>query len=366
MRPFLAFFVGLLIVCGFTPPCPALAIPVFAHRYGFSCQACHTTVPHLNAFGERFLADGYRMAGIDTRGVFPIAVKANLAYSSEPDAGRLPKATVDEIELLSGGAVTKNISYFAETYVVDGGRPGAVRDAWIAYRVPRPVLGVVPFTVAGGQFTLPLPVDPETFRETSEHYAVFDQTGGDNPFTFFEPKLGAQATFGRSLRGTSVTLAALKGHDRQSGLAADGVDRMVYAQHVAGPIVVSAYRYDGERPLQPRADRFWRQGYGVSFVERRWTIDAVLQNGFDGSADGTGAGALGSGGFVQLRYAFQPGLFGILRFDGTTDPASGLYRSVLVGGGVRATRNSRFTFEDVITHVPQAKHTFNAALLLAY
>jgi hypothetical protein len=35
---------------------PAQAIPRFAHRYGLTCQACHTEVPHLNAFGAKFLS----------------------------------------------------------------------------------------------------------------------------------------------------------------------------------------------------------------------------------------------------------------------------------------------------------------------
>ena len=47
---------------------PARALPVFAHRYGFTCQQCHTTVPHLNAFGAYFLRHGFRLP--DARGVF--------------------------------------------------------------------------------------------------------------------------------------------------------------------------------------------------------------------------------------------------------------------------------------------------------
>ena len=72
---------------------------------------------------------------------------------------------------------------------MDGGVPGRSRDAWAAWRAT-PDGARIPVTVRGGQFTLNLPVDPETFRETSDHYAIWDQTAGDNPFAFFEPKLG--------------------------------------------------------------------------------------------------------------------------------------------------------------------------------
>src|SRR5438132_1630849 len=99
-------------------PVPAEAIPVFAHRYGFTCQQCHSTVPQLNEFGERFRAAGFRLPGAASHGTVPLAVKVNLTYSSEPDPGHLPKALVDEIELLTGGSRGK-LSYFVESYVVD-------------------------------------------------------------------------------------------------------------------------------------------------------------------------------------------------------------------------------------------------------
>ena len=67
--------------------------------------------------------------------------------------------------------------------------------------------------------TLPLPVDPETFRETYTGYAPFDQTSGVNPFNFFDPKIGVQMRLGSIAHGVSGDVDALQGHDRQSGLA---------------------------------------------------------------------------------------------------------------------------------------------------
>ena len=54
--------VAALAAAIFAAPLPAEAIPVFAHRYSLSCQACHTTVPHLTPFGETFMANGYRLS----------------------------------------------------------------------------------------------------------------------------------------------------------------------------------------------------------------------------------------------------------------------------------------------------------------
>ena len=41
------------------------AIPVFSRKYGTSCATCHVAFPKLNAFGEAFRNNGYRMPGGD-------------------------------------------------------------------------------------------------------------------------------------------------------------------------------------------------------------------------------------------------------------------------------------------------------------
>jgi hypothetical protein len=343
-------------------PAPVLAIPVFAHRYGVTCQACHTTVPHLNAVGQRFLADGYRAPGLTPAHSFPLAVKVNLAYSSAPDPTGLPKAIVDEVEVLSGGAVGQRTSYFIEQYLVDGGRPGSLRDAWVRLRLGGSAtpegLGL---NVRAGQFTLPLPVDPETFRETQQHYAVYDQAVGANPFTFFAPHDGVDAWL--ATRGGTLHIAALQGHDRQSGLPSSGLDLMAFADAALGAAArVSAYRYEGSRPLPPQRDAFWRQGVGLTLSSGKGAMTTVLQTGFDSSVSGSGAAALSSGGFTELSWRFSHRLTAVGRYDGTTAPGA-LYRAATFALVERVWRNSRLTLEDTIAH---GTHTLNAGLLFAY
>lgn len=41
----------------------ASGIPAFARKYNKSCQTCHVSEPKLNAFGERFRANGYQLPG---------------------------------------------------------------------------------------------------------------------------------------------------------------------------------------------------------------------------------------------------------------------------------------------------------------
>ena len=344
---------------------PGFALPLFAHEYGLSCQKCHTVIPRLSEFGVAFMNNGYKLPGGVRSGAYiPISTKLNLAYTSEPDPTGLPQAIVDEVELLTGGTLGSRANYFVEQYAVDGGRHGSLRDAWLSWRVT-PDDARVPVRVLAGQFTLPVPVDPETYRETGTHYALFDQVVGNNPFNFFDDKLGAAVRIGRPDRGTHVELAALQGHDRQSGLATRGTDTMTVVQHAMGAVVVSGYRYAGMRPDADFTNRFSRTGFGLSYSRGRWTSDTVLQTGTDSSFDGAGTTFVSSGGFSQLRYEFNRKVFGLVRYDGRQD-TSGFARSTTALVGYRAARNTRFTLEDTISHIPNAKHVLIAQYALAY
>lgn len=75
------------------------------------------------------------------------------------------------------------MNYFIEQYVLDGGRHGMTHDAWANYRLTSENAHV-PVFVRAGQYTVPISVDPEAFRETNQHDALFDQTIGNSPFKF--------------------------------------------------------------------------------------------------------------------------------------------------------------------------------------
>ncbi len=348
-------------------PRPAQAIPVFAHRYGLTCQACHTAVPHLTPFGETFLANGYRLPAPRPKPALPVAIKVNLQYSGDADDTGLPKAVVDEVEVLLGGSLGPRGrgAYFAEQYVVDGGLPGAKRDLWASWRAT-PDAAKLPLWLRGGQFTLDLPVDPETFRETTDHYAIWDQTAGDDPFSFFAPKTGLELSAGREDAGLRASLALVQGHDPGSGLPTSGIDRHLFAQQTSGPLALSAYRYDGTRPVDGASDRFWREGYGIGLERGRARLDAVYQRGFDSHASPDGP-LRSSGAFAQIRYELSPRAFAIARYDGTHDTQ--LARAAIAGLGYRVARNMRLTVFDTIHRDPDdgaRRNTLSAAMLFAY
>ena len=346
-------------------PGRADAIPYFAHELGMTCQKCHSVVPRLTEFGEAFEAHGFAIPGARPRATLPLAVKINTAYTSEPDATGLPKATLDEVELFLAGRIGSRGNYFIEQYAIDGGRPGATRDAWLGFRAT-PDDARVAVTLRAGAFTLPLPIDPESFRESLAHYAIFDQRIGTNSFAFFDAKTGLELRVGELARGTSIALLALGGHDTQSGIASHGLDTMVVAREARGPLAISAYAYVGARPVADGLDRFRRVGYAATYTNRKFEAQGLLQSGLDDRVDATGTSARSGGGLLQVRYAFTRRFFGSVRYEGTSDTTNGFARDIVPLVGYRLTRNSRLTIEDLITHVPTAKHTLGAQYTVAY
>ncbi len=367
--------VGLLVLvallCG---PAPAQALPLFAHQYGVTCEKCQSVIPHINAYGAAFLAFGYRIPGVQPGPAFPLSGKVNLVDSSEnqgagPNGAGLPKAIVDEVELFTAGALGTRASYLIEQYAVDGGEPGLTRDAWIIDRI-NPWQARIPVSAQIGSFTLPLPVDPETFRDSYQNYTIYTQTVGDDTSNFFDPKIGAQLSVGDQLRGLNVKVFAGPGHDRQSGLSSTGTDFMGTVQDALGPFTLSLYDYQGTRPVPATSgpDRFTRTGY--AFVYDQWgrfSSETVLQTGWDSRCGVAGfTGCASSGGFTQLRYAFNKRLYVLGRYEGTNDPSNGFTRDgvLLVGWG--PSERSRVTLEDVIQHVPQTMNTMNLQFSVAY
>ncbi len=357
----------------FARPASAPAIPIFAHQYEVTCAKCHSVIPHLNEFGAAFMANGYRIPGVKPGPAFPISVKTNLVDSSEnqgdgPNGDGLPKAIVDEVELFTSGAIGTRASYLVEQYVVDGAMRGLLRDAWVTDRI-NPWAARIPVSVQAGSFTLPLPVDPETFRDSYQDYTPFVQTVGSNPFNFFDPKIGARLSVGDPLHGLNAQAFAGPGHDRQSGIASSGTDTMFAAQESAGPLAAGAYHYQGTRPTTTGLlDGFQRTGY--SLVYNQWgrlSSETVLQTGWDSNCDTPGiVGCASSGGFTQLRYQFNKRLYVLGRYEGTNDPTNGFTRDGVLLFGYAPLRNSRITIEDVISHTPQTSHTMNAQFTIAY
>lgn len=176
----------------FTLPTPAAAIPAFARRYKVSCQLCHNPIPTLTAFGESFAGNGFRMSSGEEPGDtlstgdellvllkdVPLALRLDL-YAQGYANGR---AATDfqapyGVKLLSGGPLSKSISYYFYTFLLERGDVGGVEDAFLYFND----LGGAPVDVAVGQFQVSDPLFKRELRLEFEDYAVYRARLGDVP-----------------------------------------------------------------------------------------------------------------------------------------------------------------------------------------
>jgi hypothetical protein len=181
--------------------------------------------------------------------------------------------------------------------------------------------------------------------------------------------LGARLSVGDPLRGLNVQFFAGPGYTRASDLAASGVDTEWYTQDAMGPFTLSLFRYDGLRPVTGGpSDRFERTGVGFTYGQwTRFSSETVVLDGWDSNcATPRIVGCSSSGGFEQLRYAFNRKLFAEARYEGTSDSVNGFTRDAVLLMGYGPSENSRVTIEDAIAHVPRTTNTMNAQFSIAY
>lgn len=280
----------------------------------------------------------------------------------------MPKTIVDEVEAFTTGTIGSRANYLVEQYVVDGGEPGLLHDAWIQDRV-NPWSARIPVQAQLGMFTLPLPVDPETFRETYQDYTPLTMTVGENPFFFKDPKIGLRAGIGDPQSGVHADLFAGPGDDRQSGLRKTGLDTETSVQYNAGELGVSVLRYTGLRPLSGGAfDRFTRVAYGLTYGQwTRFSSEAILVHGWDSNCASAGrTGCTSSGAFEQLRYAFNERCFAEARYEGTDDPGNGFTRDAVLLLGYGVAKNARLTIEDAIALARRTAQIPSLQFTIAY
>jgi len=115
-----------LLLVGF--PRDARALPAFARRFNLACGACHSAVPRLNAFGERFHENGFKPPGT-MEAPFPTtwqdAIKDTMAvwtrgefyersdYSKQPTP-RTGFAVPEHASVYVAGPLTASTSVFLE------------------------------------------------------------------------------------------------------------------------------------------------------------------------------------------------------------------------------------------------------------
>ena len=207
---------GVLLASAVTPAF-AGHIPAFARRYGVSCALCHNPVPALTPFGEQFAANGNRMAPgeepIDTIGTgddllalprsVPLAVRLDAYVQSYANGRAVTEFQAPySLKVLSGGSLSKSLSYYFYAFLFERGEVGGVEDAYLYAND----IGGAPVDVMVGQFQVSDPMFKRELRLSFEDYAVYRARLGDVPsdLTYDRGMLATADVAGFTLSGQIV------------------------------------------------------------------------------------------------------------------------------------------------------------------
>ena len=306
----------------------SLAIPAFARKYKFSCNTCHVAVPKLKAYGDEFAGNGFMIPdGEEPKRYYVNTGDESLLLMRElPLAVRLDgyvqvadrnNAKTDfeapyGLKLLSGGPISKHVSYYFYFYVAERGEVAGVEDAIIHFNN----IGNSEFDLALGQFQVSDPLFKRELRLTFEDYLIYKAKPGES---------GADLTYDRGLMasygfdfGLDVTAMIVNGN----GIKEAGEDRLfdfdngksfaARAIQGIGIFNIGAFAYYGEESKQNTAGDFVNNditifGPDVTIGADTWEINGQYLYREDKNPEflETAAKTKIKGGFTELIFMPQ-------------------------------------------------------------
>jgi len=167
------------------------AMPAFARKYQMSCKTCHAPFPRLKPYGEEFAGNGFVIKDKDTpryyidtgddalsllREVpFALRLEGFLTYNSG-DRRQLDFTSPHLLKLLSGGEITRNISYYFYFFLSERGEVAGLEDAFVMFND----LFGTDVDLVVGQFQVSDPLFKREVRLTLEDYLIYKARPGQS------------------------------------------------------------------------------------------------------------------------------------------------------------------------------------------
>ncbi len=302
---------------------PSHAIPAFARKYQFSCSTCHAPFPRLKPYGEEFAARGFRLEDpsqepsratydvgdpwLQLPREFPLSLRLD-GYAALLDSRGEPKTTDVQwpwaVKLLSGGQISKNISYYAYG-ILEKGETIKLEDTWVQCNS---IFGA-PVDVMVGQFQVSDPLFKRELRLSRNDYAIFKLKVGHSPTNLTYDRglvltWHAPAEFevvGQIVNGNGIAAAEENFDDNRFKSASLRLVRSF------GPVRLGVFGYRGQSgPNQGPKDRITYLGPDlVADLGERWQLSLCYLRRSDGDPfllGRHGAPLVTKGGFLELHF----------------------------------------------------------------
>jgi mono/diheme cytochrome c family protein len=359
-----------IAAAAFASTAPAEAIPIFAQRYGLQCATCHSVLPELNAFGNAFRNNGYRIAGLPKHGTTIVALREQIGYTPVPTDGTTRK-TVPAGAALAAAEVGRVEAFVHETL----GSEGSSASLFLGYLAYRDAHSGVLYRA--GLVELPLEHSPAQRNDTLTTYGYEGTLVGLNDLTLATPRwaLEAERDVGVARLAATVAFANAAGSayggkpvvtGRSESFAAPEVG--LFARVPLGDALrVGIDVLSGSRAIAvaggvPFDDPYARVGTSLEAHAGRLELLAAQWWGRDRNADGAGGAIDSDGGYVRVRWRLGEHAFVGLREDAAAAPAS--TRALLWYAEALVTPHARMLVQQR-RPIPGGPTTMQAALTVA-
>jgi hypothetical protein len=267
------------------------AIPAFARRYSTTCKTCHAPVPRLKPYGEEFAANGYVIKDKETPRYFidtgddflsllrelPIAIRLEgfITYDvSHTD--QLDFTAPYLIKFLSGGEITKNISYYFYFFFSELGEVAGLEDAFVMFNgLFRSNLD---FYI--GQFQVADPIFKRELRLTLEDYEIYAAEVGESKITLTYDR-GIMFNYGLPTK-TDLWLEIVNGNGIDPANPFGNFDSDKYknfafrlSQGIGSAFRLGGLAYTGKEKPDNTANSVWMLGVDATVSVKR--LDLNLQ-----------------------------------------------------------------------------------------
>jgi hypothetical protein len=250
------------------------AIPAFARKYNMTCKTCHSPFPKLKPYGDDFAANGFALKDQDAPRYYvdtgdpelslirdlPLALRLEgyVTYN-QGNAEQSDFTTPLLFKLLSGGTITKDVSYFVY-YILENGEAGKIEDAWLMFNN---LFGSeLDFTI--GQFQVCDPIFKRELRLTRDDYYIYKVRPGASQVDLTYDR-GIMLAYGFE-SGTDITFEIVNGSGIGEGFLDGNFDNDKYknfmgriSQDVGEHFRIGALGYwgkEGQNFAVPGGERF--------------------------------------------------------------------------------------------------------------
>ncbi len=297
------------------------AIPAFARKYSMTCKTCHSPFPKLKPYGDEFAANGFVLADKDAPRYFletgdkelsllrdlPVALRLEgyIMYN-HGNSGRSDFEAPYILKLLSGGSLTKDVSYYFYFFFSERGEVAGIEDAFIMFNN----IGGSQLDLYLGQFQVSDPLFKRELRLTFDDYEIYKTKVGKSVIDLAYDR-GVMLTYGFE-SGTDIVVEVLNGNGIGGADALRNFDGDKYknlfgriSQDAGENFRIGAFGYWGKEKPGAETNEVWMAGPDLTISVDPLELNLQYVERRDKNPDFLATGAADvktRGGFAELIY----------------------------------------------------------------